>query len=354
MKKIFVLSIILFLAISCQSKKALKQDKVITQTFDLQKPVTKLAFGSCNKHDLDQPLWVDIKKQNPDVWVWLGDIIYADTENMREMQSYYNAQKERADYQSFLSGGCDVIGIWDDHDYGVNDGGKEYPYREESRDLLFEFLDVPNDHPSRKREGAYTSWTYGNGDNKVKVILLDARYFRDELKPNRSSKHRYKKNQEGDILGEEQWQWLDQELANSDAAVHIVCSGIQMISEEHYFEKWSNFPAARERLFEVFGKHNPRGLVLMSGDRHAGEVSKMNMRGLDYAVYEVTTSGMTHFWDFDEDKEPNVYRLAPRVGDFNYGLIEIEWGEGEENNRVTMELRGPNGKVYFIETTPFH
>lgn len=350
MKNLILLFCLLLLASSCQSKKALPQ-KIAEKTIDRDKSITTLAFGSCNKHDLDQPLWKEIAKQDPDVWIWLGDIVYADTENMREMQSYYRAQKARTDYQDFLADGCDVIGIWDDHDYGVNDGGKEYPYREESRDLLFEFLDVPEDHPQRKREGAYTSWEYGKGNEKVKVILLDARYFRDKLKPNRSTKHRYKKNEEGDILGEEQWAWLENELKNSDAAVHIVAGGIQMISAEHYFEKWSNFPKARKRLFELFGSTNPAGLVLLSGDRHAGELSKMQVDGLDQPLYELTTSGLTHFWNFKEDKEPNKYRIGHRVGDYNYGLLEIEWKA--KGPKIQLELRGLEDRPYFEESIQF-
>ena len=346
MKNLLLLFGFLLFAASCHSKKALPAE-IIQKTTDQSQRINKLAFGSCNKHHLDQPLWPEIAKQDPDVWIWLGDIIYGDTENMREMQSYYRAQKERKDYQKFITNGPDVIGIWDDHDYGENDAGKDYAYRAESRDLLFEFLDVPADHPQRQREGAYTSWDYGNGKEKVKVLLLDARYFRDRLKPNRSSKHRFKKNEEGDILGEEQWAWLESELKNSDAAIHVIACGIQMISAEHYFEKWSNFPLARKRLFDLLGNTDPAGLILLSGDRHAGELSKMKIDGIEEPVYELTSTGLTHFWDFEEDREPNEYRVGNRIGNYNYGIIDIDW-KGQKPV-VHLELRGLDDEVYFRE-----
>ncbi len=335
---------------SCQAKKPLKKN-IQARSFDRSQRMDVLAFGSCNKHDKKQPLWKSIKAQQPDVWLWLGDIIYGDTENMRELQSYYSAQKNQEDYQDFLASGCDVIGVWDDHDYGVNDGGEEYPYRSESRDLLFEFLDVPENDPNRLHEGAYSSQTYGSGKEKTKVILLDARYFRDELKPNRSSKHRYKPNKTGDLLGDEQWAWLEKELAESDAAIHIIACGIQMIPSEHYFEKWSNFPAERERLFQLLGDDKTPGVILLSGDRHAGELSKMDVKGLEYPVYELTSSGLTHYWDFDEDKEPNKYRVGNRVGNYNYGLVKIDWSKSPLE--ADLQLRGLGDDLYWSQRVSF-
>lgn len=38
----------------------------------------RLLFGSCNKQDRPQPLWPVLKNRPSDVFIWLGDNIYAD------------------------------------------------------------------------------------------------------------------------------------------------------------------------------------------------------------------------------------------------------------------------------------
>jgi alkaline phosphatase D len=90
-----------------------------------------IAFGSCNNQVLENTLWSEIEKNNPSVWVWGGDIIYSDTEDMAFMEQNYNLQKNDSSYSNFIKN-IDALGTWDDHDYGVNDGGFEYSKKAES------------------------------------------------------------------------------------------------------------------------------------------------------------------------------------------------------------------------------
>ena len=95
-----------------------------------------IAFGSCSHQWDPQPIWREIVKNEPDVWIWLGDIIYADTENMAKMKKDYEEQKSNIDY-NYLRSSSKVFGIWDDHDYGANNSGKEYALKDSSKPLLF-------------------------------------------------------------------------------------------------------------------------------------------------------------------------------------------------------------------------
>ena len=139
--------------------------------------------------------------QKPDVWIWLGDNIYGDSEDVAVLKAKYDQQKSNPIYQQ-LRQSASIVGVWDDHDYGVNDGGKEYPRRKESQQLMLNFLDVPSNSPLRRQEGAYSVSEYGPKGQRVKVILLDGRYFRDPLK---KEGKRNVPNPAGDILGEAQW-----------------------------------------------------------------------------------------------------------------------------------------------------
>jgi len=290
------------------------------QAQDIAYPNTlqTIAIGSCNRQDLPQHIWNNIAKHQPDLWIWMGDNIYGDTNDMKVMKEKYDKQKSGEEYSAFRED-TQIIGIWDDHDFGVNDGGKDYNYRIPSRDLMFDFLDVPNYSPAWKREGGYQSYTFGNPGQKVKIILLDARYFRDGLKREGGIYH---KNWSGQILGETQWSWLEKELTDSDADIHLISSGIQFIATEHRFEKWDNFPKERQRMLELLVKTQPKNAIFLSGDRHISEIAATHVPGYGM-TYDFTSSGMTH--SYTASTEYNSYRVGKLVTQKSYGLINIDW-----------------------------
>ncbi len=308
----------------------------------VEKDITKIALGSCNKISQDQSMWDNIALQSPDLFVWLGDIVYGDTDDMQVLKEKYDLLKTNPEYAAFIEN-TPVIGIWDDHDYGLNDGGKEYSLKDESQQILLDFLDVPADAPQRNRKGAYSSYTLGDSGREIKVILLDARYFRDSLHRSSVTEINYIPNETGDILGEEQWHWLEQELTNSNAKIHIIGSGIQIIPEQHRFEKWANFPTARTRLLELLSHTKASFPILVSGDRHIAEISKLDIPGLEFPLYELTTSGITHTWS-EPWPEENKHRIGEYIRAKNYGLIKVEWTG--ETPHVEFEIRGLNDTLY--------
>lgn len=307
---------------------------------DTEQILTTVAFGSCNRQDEPQPMWEPILANDPDLWIWLGDNIYGDTDDMQAMKVMYAEQKANPKYKKFFQM-VPVIGTWDDHDYGINDGGKDFTAKAESRDLMLDFLDVPRDRAIRQREGAYDAYTFGPAGKRVKVLLLDTRYFRDNLEESTQEGKRYQANPEGDILGNAQWEWLEEELQNSTAQVNIIASSIQVIPEQHGFEKWANFPASRERLLQLVANSEAEGVVFLSGDRHMGEISRLNIAGVPYPVYDITSSGLTH--SYEEADEENRYREGEIVSQKNFGIIRIDWSEPIE---VYYSIRGATNQAY--------
>ena len=332
--RLFIFTLILVLISSCGTKKTETEipEGPIPDTYGSAKkmriktPMETIAFGSCNDQKREQIIWKDIRENKPNLWIWLGDNIYGDTEDMVAMEGMYKSVKYHPDYLA-LKKNCPVIGIWDDHDYGVNDGDKNYPKKVESKKLLLDFLGVHPQAPVRQREGAYQVYEMGPEDKKIKIILLDARYFRDELQPNPGPESRYFVNETGDILGEAQWEWLEKELTNSTAKIHLIGSGIQFLPEEHGYEKWANFPTARKRFLDLLVKTKPASTILMSGDRHIAELSKMDLEGLGYPLYEITSSGLTH--SYTKADESNRYRQGPLISSKNFGLLKINWENGQ-------------------------
>jgi len=276
-----------------------------------------IAFGSCSDEDKPQPLWENILAHQPDMWIWLGDNIYGDTQDMGKMRRKYKMQKDNPDYQKLCKQTI-VTGVWDDHDYGKNDAGKEFPAKAESQAAFLDFFDVAPDDPRRDREGTYHSFVHKTDIGSVKIILLDTRYFRDKLIKSNGANSA---NNNGTVLGEVQWNWFTQELNNSTADYNIIATSIQAIPEEHKYEKWANFPNQRSHFFDLITSSSAKNPIILSGDRHIGEISKQTWNGKN--LIECTSSSLTHGWRAPTP-EANEHRVGNIVYKENYGVLVLE------------------------------
>jgi alkaline phosphatase D len=288
--------------------------------------VTTIAFGSCNLAFKPQNYFKSVLKNKPNIWIWLGDIVYANTDDISLMRRKYSKVKSNSNYQNILNS-CKVLGIYDDHDFGGNNAGKEYKEKRESQKALLDFLDEPEDSPRRKQEGAYWSYTFGIIGKQIKIILLDLRYFRDH--PCDTS----------DLLGDTQWQWLEKELADSKANLTIIGSPIQFISEEHLFEKWAAFPKSKERFSNLLKNNSSKNIFFISGDRHFAEISKKE-DNLGYPLYDFTSSGLTHTRPYFP-VENNKYRFGKLFMKKNFGILIFNWN----NQSMIMRIKKRNNKT---------
>ncbi len=301
----------------------------------------RIAFGSCNKGSLPNLLWDDILKTNPDVWIWGGDNIYADTYDMSKLRRMYQAQKAVKGYAELVDA-VDVIGTWDDHDYGLNDGGTEFTVKKESQQEFLDFMDVPDNSPRRQQEGIYTSHVYQKEKGSVKVIVLDTRYFRTALTPDTETKKRTKPNVygEGTVLGLAQWSWLEQELKSSRANFNVIVSSIQVLSNEHGFECWGNFPHEVDRLKRTIAASKAKGVLVLSGDRHISEISSTKVDGLAYPLIDFTSSGLTHAYH-SFTGEPNPFRVSEVVSTESFGTVHFDF----KSSTAVFQMLGDNGEL---------
>ncbi len=312
-------------------------------------PIARIAFGSCARQDRPQLIWDAIRKDRPDVLVLLGDNIYGDTEDMQTLRDKY-AQFAAVPEFAALRNECRLLATWDDHDYGANDAGAEFSKRAESQQVMLDFLGVATDSPRRRREGVYHAQVFGPQGRRVQVILLDTRYFRSPLRKGEPGREgdgrlgRYVPNDdpEATVLGEAQWAWLHEQL-QQPAELRVIASSIQVIAEDHRFEKWANFPRERERLFKLIAETRAAGVVFISGDRHMAELSRMDA-GAGYALYDVTSSALnqTSQWY----NEINRHRWSRSYFEPNYGLISIDWSAADP--LVTLEVRKEDGGVAIL------
>ncbi|WP_435263608.1 alkaline phosphatase D family protein [Tenacibaculum sp. nBUS_03] len=313
---------------------------LFTTIFSLGQDKFTIAFGSCNNQNLPNPFWQDIISLQPNVWIWGGDNIYADTHNMHKMKKLYNQQKNHFLYKKLIKT-TPVLATWDDHDYGKNDGGTEYKKKKESQQLFLDFLDIPINSPRRKQEGIYHSKTFNINNNSIKIIVLDSRYFRTGLTKGIGSK-RFQSNthDKGSILGTQQWKWLESELKNSNSSFNIIVSSIQILSKEHGFEKWGNFPNEVTKLFKLIKTSKAKNIIFLSGDRHISEFSKTTLKNIPYPIIDFTSSGLTHSYNSFKN-EQNKFRVGEVISSLSFGILHIDL----TNNKVTFQMRGKNNTI---------
>jgi len=285
--------------------------------------IQKIAFGSCAHQDEPQPILSLVVAQQPDLFIYLGDNIYGDTEDMKILQQKYDQLEAKPEFQN-LRENMPILAIWDDHDYGENDAGKEYPFKAASKEIFLDFWQVAPNSPRRKHEGIYHAHLFEKDGKKLQIILLDTRTFRDSLSKNYTSircKNDYcpDENSSASFLGETQWNWLKQELQRP-ADIRLIASSIQFSHEYNGWESWTNLPKERERFIKLIAETKANGVFFISGDVHWGELSKQSTDA--YPIYDVTSSGLTQTWD---KPEPNANRMGEIVMENNFGLLEINW-----------------------------
>ena len=303
-----------------------------------------IAFGSCNKQDSENILWKEILKNKPNLWIWGGDNIYSDTDNMLKMQKDYNKVLQQSEYIKLVES-TEILGTWDDHDYGLNDGGAEFNAKKDSQKLFLDFLGVSNNDKRRQREGVYHSQVFKTGKGTLKVIILDTRYFRSALTDAKDSKKRYRPNTygQGTVLGKKQWLWLENELYNTKADSNMIVSSIQFLSAEHGFETWGNFPHEVDKFKQLIKQSQAKNVLFLSGDRHISEFSKTTVDSLGFPLIDFTSSGLTHAYS-GYSFEPNDYRFGKVINQISFGLLKINF----DTKIIKMEMRG-KGNVLLQE-----
>ena len=252
---------------------------------------SRLVFGSCSKTNLPQPLWPYVRARNPKAWIWAGDAVYGDRfvralpltfeamgpEYLRDAYEKQNAIPEYARLREEVP---HFIASWDDHDFGLNDGGGDLPWRDASQEV---FLAAMNLTVPTGQRGVYTRTSVPVEGGSVLVVALDLRYHKSPYT-----------NVDGDFLGEAQWAWLAATLESVKEDAVVIVSSLQLLDERYGLgERWGRFPAARRRLLSVFESCS-KPLLVISGDVHMAEVAEA--RCGRKTLIDFTSSGMTHAW----------------------------------------------------------
>jgi alkaline phosphatase D len=312
--------------------------------------LSRILFGSCLKEAEVSPIFETILAHKPELFLFLGDNIYADTPDMAVMQAKYDVLAATPKFTELMKA-CPVHATWDDHDYGLNDAGAEYEKRDEAQKIFVDFWGDAPDSPRRSRPGIYEAKICGEAGTRVQVIMLDTRYFRGPLKKGEKRVGGvYYPNEDKTVtmLGEAQWAWLEEEL-QKPAEVRLLVSSIQCVSEASGHETWANLPHERQRLFDLIAKTKANGVIILSGDRHWAELS-VARESVPYPIYDLTSSSFNQIHERGTPTE-NRFRESPKTWHReNFGEIAIDW-KGEETV-VNLLVRDLEGTVVIERAVP--
>jgi alkaline phosphatase D len=283
------------------------------------------------------PILETIVAERPELFIFLGDNIYADTSDMQVMRAKYAKLQADPGFAKLVQA-CPILATWDDHDYGVNDGGTDYPKKVESQQIFVDFWNDPPESPRHNRAGVYDAAVYGPEGKRVQVILLDTRFFRSPLATgDQQVGGRYVPAADPNLtmLGEAQWKWLEEQLLVS-ADVRIIATSIQLLATASGQETWANLPLERERMLRLIETTKASGVVLISGDRHWSELSVLK-ETVPYLIYELTSSSLNQLHPRGTPTK-NLHRALPTTFHReNYGVIAIDWSK--EDPSIRLEIR---------------
>lgn len=321
--KITALAII-SLIVSCKNTPQKKHTKTAKNTEKF-----KIAFGSCASEDNNLPIFYEVIKHHPDLFIFLGDNIYGDTKDMEVMKAKYQKLANKPSFKH-LKENTSIIATWDDHDYGWDDIGRHYEFKKQSKEIFLDFFEEPKDSERRIHEGIYTSYMYNTSNKKIQVILLDERTFRDDIPEYKNEvegderyfyhlDHGIQTSKDSTMLGQKQWLWLEKELQKK-ADVRIIGSGTQFGIEYNSYESWANFPHEQKKMTDLIAKTKANGVIFISGDVHYAEISKLTTPNT-YPIYDITASGLSSTWHF---ATPNKNRIEGPVMDNHFGLLTID------------------------------
>ncbi len=227
----------------------------------------RVGLGSCAR-DEAQPIFGAIAALDPDLFLFLGDNHYGDTNELEAHRQHYRAALDQP-LRAGLLRGRSVLHLWDDHDYVGNNTDGAAPGKESALAAFTEYT-ANRDYGEAGLEGVFSRHVYGD----VEVFLVDGRYHRGE---------------DGHMLGAAQEAWLLDALQSSAATFKLVANGSQWATDSTS-ESWGDFPGTAEAFREQLVLRGVEGVVFLSGDIHRSELRALRPATGGYPLPELTSS----------------------------------------------------------------
>lgn len=306
--------------------------------------LNQFVFASCNNQRNPAPIWADIVAYKPQLFIYNGDTVYRRDLFWRTSlkEEYVTLDKDPVYRQARSQ--FPFFPTWDDHDFGEDDADETFKDKQDTRREFLEYWQGLEPMLAPQTLGVNYSFIVGK-EHKVQFIILDMRYFRSELEPMpgewRKGKYRPSQDPRKTFLGDQQWEWLAQEL-KKDAEVRFIVSAIQFVAEGNPFENWSRLPLQKQRMIDLLNRSNLKNTFFLTGDRHIGTIAQQNIGS--FVLWDFTSSGINKTGRPEND--PSY--VAPAYNKVNFGAIQLDW----KTRQLKMELHGLGVGVVQSQVVP--
>lgn len=241
-------------------------------------------------------------KLQPDFMLWLGDNIYLrepDWNSKTGIIHRYTHTRSLPEMQALLASTHNYA-ILDDHDFGPNDSDRGF-WNKNTTLEAFELFWANPSFGVGKVEGAITSFQWADAD----FFLLDNRSNRS---PNK------RKTGEKTQLGEDQLQWLFDNLASSYGTFKFIVLGGQFLSTSSTYESYMNYGFEKERLriIDFIYKEDIQNVIFLTGDVHFSEVSVLKNDGKP-TIWDITSSPLNSGVNTHALEKDNKLRINESV-----------------------------------------
>ncbi len=274
----------------------------------------RVAFGSCARiaRDAVQRIFDVVVRESPDLFLWLGDNVYADSEAPEAIADEYRRQREVHSLQPLIRS-VPQLAIWDDHDFGYNNSDGTSPYKDASLATFRNYWANPS-YGLPEAPGVFFAKQFGGID----FFMLDGRYYRSPNDaPDGPGKH---------FLGPAQGAWLREQLRASRAPFKmLVCGSGWSMADGPEGDTWAAFRTERDALFDFIRDEKIGGVVCLSGDSHVGELNCIpwSARG-GYDIYDLVSSPLAQSPATSWVRQHPELRLRDvYAGGANFGMLHF-------------------------------
>ncbi len=217
-----------------------------------------LAMGSCARTGSTHEVFNLIRSLDPLIFLHLGDFHYENIA-VADVQPYRLAIRTvlASEPQAHLYRSIPIAYMWDDHDYGPNNGDSTAPGRTQARQTYREYIPHYPLAAGTGDVGIYQSFSIG----RTRFILTDSRSLRSPYTvPDSPSKT---------MLGAAQKAWFKRELmaARDTYALIVWVNTLPWIGVTGD-DGWYAYTFEREEIANFIVDSGITGLCMISGDAH--------------------------------------------------------------------------------------
>ncbi len=311
------------------------QEVIDSRTFSTLKAKTnelKMALASCMDDrfsEVQKSIWPQFNTKKADLHIFLGDNVYGDKSVLQKglakpselWRRYVETRNLLQIYHSpHLT---PTLATWDDHDYGNNGGGENYPFKKESSEIFHSFFAQDPIVSKYYVKGPGISFLFKYAGQNF--YFFDNRTFRTN-----------KKTKPDSHWGLPQENWFFSLLEKNKSFSWLI-NGNQFFGGYQQFESFEkNHPKSFQRLLKKL-KESSNRVAFLSGDRHLFEVMEVKSPDLNYSTIELTTSAIhAKVYPSSWGKNPNSRQIFGVAEKHNYATIQSK----SHSNGVDIQLKG--------------